>query len=412
VVTPFLPDDEKLAAVRVALPATSAGIYLDTPSRGPIPAEVHRAMTELAEWELAFGRGSAEYRLETVQRMDEARAAVAAVGVADPDAIALVHSIADALDLATRLVDWRPGDRVVTCGVDPAVEAGPLRVIHDRLGVELAAFGIARTADDDGIVAGLEEAIVPGTRLVWIGHVAATTGTLLPIARIVELAHSRGALVAVDGGQAFGAIPVDLGRLGADIYAIPGATWLLGPDGIGAVHVGPAVLDRARARAGIGFGPGPGEGQDQGRGRLRTGEDGTVGHHGPSITGFARSVAWLSMYVGWGWIHTRSAGLAGATARRLAAIDGVDVRTPLDRMATVLAFAIRGWSADGAGEELAKRTFAILGTLPAIGAVRIGVGFFNSEDELERFAAGVELLAGHTPETLPPRQLLTILGQD
>ena len=37
-------------------------------------------------------------------------------------------------------------------------------------------------------------------------------------------------------------------------------------------------------------------------------------------------------------------------------------------------------------------------------------GFYTSEAELDRFLAAVELLAGHTPETLPPRRTLTILG--
>jgi hypothetical protein len=39
------------------------------------------------------------------------------------------------------------------------------------------------------------------------------------------------------------------------------------------------------------------------------------------------------------------------------------------------------------------------------------LGFFNSEEEIGRFANAVELLASHTPDSLPPRQRLTILGQ-
>jgi hypothetical protein len=39
------------------------------------------------------------------------------------------------------------------------------------------------------------------------------------------------------------------------------------------------------------------------------------------------------------------------------------------------------------------------------------VGFFTSDEEIERFAGAVELLAAHTPATLPPRPRLTVLGQ-
>jgi hypothetical protein len=47
-----------------------------------------------------------------------------------------------------------------------------------------------------------------------------------------------------------------------------------------------------------------------------------------------------------------------------------------------------------------------------VDALRVSVGFFTSEAELDRFIGCVELLAGHTPETLPPRRTLTILTGD
>src|SRR2546423_5515830 len=79
VVAPFLPDAEKLAAVREALPAVSAGIYLDTPRAGPLPAETARSMSDLAGWELATGRAGADRREEAIARVDEARAAGPAI---------------------------------------------------------------------------------------------------------------------------------------------------------------------------------------------------------------------------------------------------------------------------------------------------------------------------------------------
>jgi hypothetical protein len=44
--------------------------------------------------------------------------------------------------------------------------------------------------------------------------------------------------------------------------------------------------------------------------------------------------------------------------------------------------------------------------------LRISVGFWATDAELERFAEAVELLALHTPETMPARRTLTVLGQD
>ena len=43
-VAPFLPDEEKVAAIRAELVATGAGIYLDAATAGPLPNETARAM--------------------------------------------------------------------------------------------------------------------------------------------------------------------------------------------------------------------------------------------------------------------------------------------------------------------------------------------------------------------------------
>ena len=77
-----------------------------------------------------------------------------------------------------------------------------------------------------------------------ISHVLWASGTVLPVARIAEMAHARGAILVVDGAQSAGAMPVDLAATGADVYAIPAQKWLLGPEGMGAVAVAPVVRDR------------------------------------------------------------------------------------------------------------------------------------------------------------------------
>jgi L-cysteine/cystine lyase len=133
--------------------------------------------------------------------------------------------------------------------------------------------------------------------------------------------------------------------------------------------------------------------------------------HRPSVVGFARSVGWLSMYVGLDWVYGRSAQLARAAAARLAGIAGVEVLTPRERMAGLVTFRIAGWSAQAALDELGARVFAIARAVAHLDAVRISVACFNSAEELERFAGAVELLAAHTPDTLPPRRSLTMLGE-
>jgi L-cysteine/cystine lyase len=410
-VSPFLPDAEKIAAVRAALPATEAGIYLNTGSLGPLPAETHRAMAELADWELRVGRSSPDYFLDHLQRMDEARAGVAAIVVASTESIALTHSTTDGMNIATWAVDWRAGDRAVTSRFEHAGALGPLYTLRDRLGVDLVLADLGDGGDDERTLRVLDAAIVPGTKLVSLSHVAWTTGAVLPIARIVELAHARGALVAVDGAQAAGAMPVDVGALGADFYAIPAQKWLLGPEGMAALHVAPAVLDRARRTFSgyFSYASHDLEGNAVLHPDARRFE--ASGYHRPSVVGMARSLGWLSMYVGLDWVHRRGAALARLAADRLAEIPGVELLTPRHQMANLVTFRIAGWDVDVALEEISRRTFAIFRTIPALAALRISVGFFNTEAEIGRFAGAVELLASHTPASLPPRRTLAMLDE-
>ncbi len=87
--------------------------------------------------------------------------------------------------------------------------------------------------------------------------------------------------------------------------------------------------------------------------------------------------------------------------------------TPRGAMATLVTFRIAGWPAATAVEELGSRAFAILRDLPMIDAApHLGRASGRPRRSSSRFADAVELLAGHTPETIPPRRTLTILGSD
>jgi L-cysteine/cystine lyase len=409
VVTPFLPDDQKIPALREALPSTAAGIYLNTGTAGPLPRETAHAMAEAEAWELRTGRADIHHYQDSLERMAEARAAVAAVLGTDPSHIALTHATTDGMNVAAWAVDWKPGDRVVTTSLEHAGGLGPLWALRERGGVELVIADVGTGGDPVAILEALDRAVVPGTRLVALSHVTWATGARLPIGEIAELAHSRGALVAVDGAQSVGAVPVSVEELGVDFYAIPGQKWLLGPEGIGAVYCAGSVLDRPRTTF---AGYWSFESIDlAAKGKLwpdaRRFEG--SGYHGPSVLGLARSAAWLSMFVGLGWIHERIARMAGAAASMLADVPGVEVLTPTANMAGLVTFRIAGWKSSAALKELSQRTLCIARTIPPLDAIRISVGFFNTDGELRRFRDGVALVAENTPDTIPHRPRIEVL---
>ena len=406
-----MPEPAKVAAIRALLPATGAGIYLNAGTAGPMPSETQRAMDEQAQRELAVGRGLPDLLPEILERMGEARAAVAAVIVAGADDVALTHSVSDGLNLLVNALPWAPGDRVLTTRHEHPGGLGPLLSLRERLGVEVEFVDLGDGGDDEQAIGAFAAALERPARAILASHVLWTTGAVLPIRRLGELARSAGAVMIADGAQAAGAIPVSVEELAVDAYAIAGHKWLLGPEGMAALWVRRGLADSLTpAHASfLSY-----EVFDPQRPVLRAGARRfeATGYHRPSVVGLARSCGWISMYVGLPWAHERATRLAAGAADRLAGIPGVTLVTPRGAMATLVTFRIAGWPAATAVEELGSRAFAILRDLPMIDALRISVGFWTTEEELDRFADAVELLAGHTPETIPPRRTLTILGSD
>jgi L-cysteine/cystine lyase len=411
VLPPNLPDDEKVAAIRELLPATAAGIYLNTGSAGPLPSETVAAMREQEDRELAAGRGHPDSFEDAKERMAEARGSLAALLATDLDAVALTHSTSDGMNAAVASLPWAPGDRVVTTRHEHPGGLGPLLAIRDRLGVTIDFLDLGNGEDDDRTMTALATALDQRPRAVVLSHVLWTTGAVLPIVRIGAAARDAGAVTIVDAAQSVGAMSVHPDELGIDSMAIASQKWLLGPEGMGGLWASPAARERLPVSAGwFAFERFSMDGDIAWQPNARRYE--WTNFHRPSVTGFARSLGWVAMSVGNPWAFERAGRMARAAHDRLRAIPGVTVVTPKHAMATLVSFRIEGWTAEAAYDELTARTFAIIRTVPGVDAVRISVGFWTTDDELDRFADGVELLARHTPETLPPLRRLAVLGAD
>lgn len=99
--------------------------------------------------------------------------------------------------------------------------------------------------NDQGIIPKeeIEEKITDKTKIVSIGQVSNVLGTINPVKEIVEYAHSKGAVVVVDGAQSTPHMKVSVRDLDADFFVFSGHK-LLGPMGIGVVYGKKNLLEK------------------------------------------------------------------------------------------------------------------------------------------------------------------------
>jgi selenocysteine lyase/cysteine desulfurase len=167
--------------------------------------------------------------------MDALRASFGRLIGADQATIAITDNTCRAANIAIRILAERPGNVVVDDGTYPS-SAYPWYARGDREvrfvrtdGVEDAAGALAERIDDDTVA-------------VCITHVAPFTGRRHDLRAIAEVAHARGAKLLVDAAQSTGVVPIDVARDGVDALVTTAMKWMLGPPGIGFLHLSPELL--------------------------------------------------------------------------------------------------------------------------------------------------------------------------
>ena len=132
------------------------------------------------------------------------------------------------------------GDEVLITGLEHHSNIVPWQMLLEEKGGRLAVAPIDDAGDVD--LAELERRLTPRTKLVAVAHLSNALGTVVPIRRIVELAHARGIPVLVDGAQAAPRMPVDVQALGCDFYAFSSHK-VYGPTGVGVLYGRAALLE-------------------------------------------------------------------------------------------------------------------------------------------------------------------------
>lgn len=373
-------------------------IYLDYNATTPIdPAVIEVILPYLREH---FGNPSSahEYGRSACEAVDKARILVADLLGAQPDEIVFTSGGTEATNHALKgaafaklhglFGRWAKDAHIITSAVEHPATLQTCEFLK-RLGCRITILPVDRygQVDPDNV----RKAIDRKTTLVSIMHANNEVGTLQPIKEIAAVAREHGVLMHTDAAQSLGKIPVNVDDLGVDLLSVAGHK-LYAPKGVGALYV----------RRGVNLEPLiHGAGHESGR---RAGTENV-----PYIVGLGeacRIARHSSPHAGdrlrhlrdrlWNHLRNRLGDrvvLNGHPERRLPNTLNVNFvgHIGAELLQHIPEIAASTGSACHEGHVTLSPVLKAMGISPEMGrgAVRLSVGRFTTEDEIDRAANAI-----------------------
>jgi L-cysteine/cystine lyase len=347
-------------AARAQFPVLERFAYLNAGTNGPLARTTADAVIRQIELDRDQGRSGSPWFDEQLERRAQARCELAAVIDVDPSLVALTDSTTRGCAIVLSGLRLQPEDEVV---ITDQEHFGLLGSVHAS-----GARVIVADATEEAIIA----AVTPRTRLIATSHVLWTTGRRLDLAGVRE---ATGVPVLVDGAQSAGAIAVHAADF--DFYTVSGQKWLCAPEPTGGLYV--RDPERLHVSNPSSFAPSSYERSGafvpkEGGARF---DSGWIG--GPTLAGLLAALA-----VHPEWRYRRAAENAARCHELLAS--KVEVVSPRDH-STLVSFRPEGDPTELVA-ALHERG-VIVRELPGRNLVRASVGWWTSEDDLQRLSGAL-----------------------
>lgn len=382
-----------LTGIREALPSLADVTYMNSGTEGIMAEPVLKAYFEILGHFERYGYWD---RRRIADEMAKARERLAAVIGADADEVCVTHSGTDGVSIVLGAFDFQAGDEIVIGSEEHPAIAYPSFALQTVAGVKVRRFQFCHDPADT--LRSFQSQFTAKTRFAAFSHVSCETGIRMPAAEMIRFAHERGVRVLLDGAQSVGSFPVDFHALGCDYLTGSVHKWLCGPKGTGVLAVRKDRLDELTPRYVGGGSLADGFPWD----KLDQPEDVRVAFH-PTATRFEYGMRNPALYagvvlavdylanIGWQAIADHERALVTDLKRRLAAIDGVTVQTPLawEHSSAIVNFKIAGIS----GRDLNQRFWddwkIVQRAVRDPEGIRLSVAYFTAPEDVDRVIEAV-----------------------
>ena len=378
-------------------------IFLDNGATSyPKPEEVYSFMDHFyRNFGVNPGRSGYDLCMETGELVEETRAMMTQFfNGSDPNRLCFTYNSTDALNLIINGM-LKKGDHAITTNVEHNSVLRPLYHLYkyDDVEVDHIPFDNRGFVDPDAFPKKFKK----NTKLVIVNHASNVIGTIQPVKEIGRLCREKGVPFAIDVSQSAGKIPIDMEDLNVDIVAFTGHKSLLGPTGIGGLYVREGIQIRHTRAGGTGVRSAVRTHLDEYPYRLEYGTLNTLG-----VAGLHAGVKWIEKQ-GLENIHKKEMQLTRLLREGLKDVEGVTLycQEDLTDHISILLFNVDGLEALNTGTildvdyNIASRTglhcaplvHEQIGTSGIHGAVRFGIGPFNTEEHIETAIQAVKEIA-------------------
>lgn len=289
----------------------------------------------------------------------------------------------------------KEGDEVIISTMEHHSNIVPWQLLADRKGITVKVIPM----NDRGelLQDEYEKLFSERTRLVSLTHVSNVLGTVNPVKEMIAVAHRKGVPVLIDGAQAVPHLKVDVQDLDADFYAFSGHK-IYGPTGIGVLYGKEEWLEKLPPYQGGGE-------MIQSVSFEKTVfnelpfkfEAGTPDYIG--TTALAKALDYVTA-IGIENIHSHEQALTEYAMQRLKQIEGLRVFGEASQKDAVISFLVRDIHHFDMGTLLDRLGIAVrtghhcaqplMQRLGIEGTVRASFGLYNTKEEIDVLAAGIE----------------------
>ena len=377
------------------------GIYLDNAATSfPKPKEVADAVYDfMINNGTSSGRGSYKKAMQSDYIVYECRKLIGNLfNFDDPKKVVFTSNVTDSLNIAIRGI-LKENDHVITSSLEHNAVWRCLKTLEKDINIKIDTVECSK----DGITnpEDIKKYIRKDTALIVFTQASNVLGTIQPVKEIGKIARENNIVFLVDAAQSAGAMKIDIKEDNIDILAFTGHKSLLGPMGTGGLIINTDIDIKPLKAGGTGGDSAYDYQPDYYPNHLETGTSNVSG-----IAGLRAAIKFLNRE-GIDNIHNKEKELTKYALQRLETVKDIEIYGPKDceKILSVISFNIKNKRPEDistildqkydimlrSGLHCAPTAHSIINTKDR-GSLRIGIGYFNTKDDIDKLVEALNNL--------------------